>query len=103
MTDEEKKNLESYVSPSGEYLIPVEWSVYSTIKVKGKDIHNLKDALDAAEKAIDELPISAENEYIDGSYKLSVDCDEDAINAQMYRTVSGIVVDVSDDKIEIHG
>lgn len=103
MTDEEKKNLEAYVSPSGEYLIPVEWSVYSTIKVKGKDIHNLKDALDAAEKVIDELPISTENEYIDGSYKLSVDCDEDAINAQMYRTVSGIVVDVSDDKTEIHG
>ena len=103
MTDEENKNLEAYVSPSGEYLIPVEWSVYSTIKVTGKDIHNLKDALDAAENIIDELPISNENEYIDGSYKLSVDSDEDAINAQTYRTISGITVDVNDGKTEIHG
>lgn len=101
MTDEENKNLEAYVSPSGEYLIPVEWSVYSTIKVRGKDIHNLKDALDAAEKVIDDIPTSTEHEYIDGSYKLSVDCDEDAINTQMYRTVSGIVLDVNDGETKI--
>ena len=101
MSNEEDKELENYVSDDGVYLIPVEWGVYSTVQVSGKDIHNLKDALNAVNECIDDIPTSPEHEYIDGSYKVGVDIAEDAINAQHYRTISSIRVIKENGEIKI--
>ena len=35
--------LKNYISEDGTYIIPVEWSVYSTIRVAG--VANLQEAL----------------------------------------------------------
>lgn len=80
--------LENYVSEDGTYLIPVEWSVYSTIKVEAD---NLKDAIKKANAAIDDLPISCDCEYMDGSYKINADDEDEILLAQdCYRHVSNV-------------
>ena len=72
------------------YHIPVQWSVYSTIRVEAD---NLQEALDKAREKIDDIPITpTECEYIDDSYIIAVESDEDAINAQNYYTVSDILI-----------
>ena len=84
-------DLKDYISKNGKYLIPVEWSVYSTIEVS--DVANLQEAIDRAKELIDVIPLCHTNEYIDGSYRISVDCDEDAINAQGYHTIGEVSID----------
>lgn len=41
-----------YISENNEYIIPVSWKVYSTIKVKGAK--NLEEAIKHAKKNMDE-------------------------------------------------
>ena len=82
--------LDNYKNENGEFLIPVEWSVYSTIKVKAD---NLGEAVRIAQEKLDDIPLCRENEYIDGSYKLNGESDEDFINAQQYRTVGDVTIE----------
>ena len=73
------------------YLIPVQWSVYSTIRVEAD---NLQEALDLARAKLSEIPITPNDcEYIDDSYVIVADSDEDIINAQSYRDISSIMID----------
>ena len=83
-------DLEKYISENGEYLIPVTWSVYSTIKVVGAD--NLKDAFEIAEREIDNIPLDPEPEFIEGSYEIDISTESDLIDAQEYHCWSNIVV-----------
>lgn len=87
--------LDEYVSETGTYLIPVEWSVYSTITVQGD---NLQDAVDRAKRVLDDLPLEDLNEYVDGSYRLSGDTVEDFLNAQEYSTIGETLV-LKDDTV----
>ena len=82
--------LEDYVSKDGSYIIPVEWAVYSTVKVEAD---NLKQAIEIARNCIDDLPITADATYIDGSYIIVDDSDEDFLNAQFYEHISNINID----------
>ena len=94
MADNIISNPEEYVSPTGEYIIPVEWAVYSTIKVSGKNIKNLQDAIDWAEANLEDIPLSTESEYIDGSYQLNT---ENAVDAQNYQHIGN---DINADDFE---
>lgn len=73
--------LKDYISEDGTYIIPVKWEVYSTVKIYG--CNNLEEAIKVAEKYQDDFPAD-DGEYIDGSYMIDIQCDEDAINAQNY-------------------
>lgn len=95
MANEEYKN---YVSENGEYLLSVEWSVFSTIVVKGKDVHNLQEAIDFAKDNYDDIPLSSDNEYIDGSYTIN---EENAIEGQEYTKMGDVTIDVSDGNVTI--
>lgn len=83
-------SLKSYVSEDGTYLIPVAWSVYSTVKVEAD---NLQDAVNKANKLLPFLPTSSDAAYIDDSYHICADCDEDYIDAQSYKHISDITID----------
>ena len=72
------------------FLIPVEWSVYSTIRVEAE---TLQDAINIANEKLDDIPTAPlDCEYIDGSYKTTCDSYEDFENAQEYRDVSSIII-----------
>lgn len=73
---------EDYVAKDGEYIIPVAWEMYSTVRVTG--VKNLKEALAVVEKYLDDLPID-NGEYVDGSYRITNNDDDDTIiGAQSY-------------------
>ena len=77
----------------GTFIIPVSWSVYSTVSVKAA---NLQEALMKAEEKLDDLPLPSsvdESEYIDGSYQINVNDAEEAEVAQDYRQLSTISID----------
>ena len=77
--------LSKYVSPNGEYIIPVSWEVYSTVVITG--VNNLEEALKVAEDYLDEIPLADNAEYVDGSYTIDDAGDEDwLIYAQDYHT-----------------
>lgn len=76
-----EKDLENYKSADGTYIIPVEWSVYATVKVEAD---NLLDALNKFNEVMDDLPLSTENEYVEGSYRCSHKIPEELICAQDY-------------------
>ena len=81
------KDYENYVSEDGTYLLPVVWEVYSTIRVKA---NNLADALRKARENIDDIPLSSESEYIDGTYEIQ---DNDLIVAQNYRDMDSKILE----------
>ena len=83
--------LKSYKSKSGRYLIPVSWSMYSTIIVEAD---NLEEAVKIAKEKADDLPLCRPDcsEYVDGSYNIDIDDDEDAINAQDYKTIGNVEI-----------
>ena len=84
-----------YVSEDGEYIIPVSWSVYSTITVRAK---NLREAVKMARDKINEIPLCSEPEYIDDSYKIDLYTDDDAINAQDFASIGDVTI-LEDGKI----
>lgn len=49
------------------FTIPVSWEVYDTIKV---DANTLEEALEWANKHIDEIPLGTTPEYVDASYQI---------------------------------
>lgn len=91
-----KQSLDDYVSENGEYIIPVSWEVYSTITVKAK---NLGEAVRIAKEKMYEIPLCKEAEYVEGSYKINIESDEDAIIAQEYQPIGDVYI--SDTQIRI--
>lgn len=73
-------DLEKYVAEDGEYIIPVTWEVYSNIVITG--VKNLREAYEVAKLHIDELPLTEDSDYIDGSYQLEEE--ELLLDAQNY-------------------
>ena len=51
-----------------EFRIPVEYMMYGYVEIEAS---SLEEALLIAHKDIDELPLPANAEYIDGSYKIN--------------------------------
>lgn len=80
---------EEFINEDEEYIIPVTWEVYSTIKVKGAK--NLQDAIEYAQTHIDDIPLGY-GEYIDGSYKIEIHNDDEAIDAQDYADIGGVEI-----------
>lgn len=76
--------LKDYISEDGSYIIPVTWEVYSTVRIYGAK--NLQEALEIAERYQDDFP-AEDGDYIDGSYKIDVQTDEDILNAQDYASI----------------
>lgn len=82
---------EEFINENEEYIIPVSWKVYSTIKITGAK--NLQDAIEYAKNHIDEIPLGS-GDYINGSYKIEIHNDDEAIAAQNYAEISSIEVDI---------
>lgn len=61
--------LETVVSSTGTYTIPVEWSVYSTVQVSAA---NLKEAIEKVFAQKESLPVDCKSEYIDSSYRINL-------------------------------
>lgn len=94
----EELSLYDIKNDSGKYRIPVSWTVYSTITVEAD---NLGEAVDIAREKINELPLCTKGTtYVEDSYSIDVDDDEDALNAQDY-TTNGDVIIRKNGKIEI--
>lgn len=75
---------------SGRYIIPVSWAVYSTITVEAD---SLGDAVDIAKEKMDDIPLCTDGvEYVDGSYSIDIETDEDAENAQSYMTLGNVTI-----------
>lgn len=56
-----------YENGKNEYVIPVDWQVYDTVKIKADSLNEAyRWAVDNAEK----IPLGTEPEYIDGSYQI---------------------------------
>ena len=79
---------EEYVSDTGEYILPVEWTDYSTVKVKAK---NLQEAIDKFNAVISDIPLDTQPEYVDGSYRLNDD--NDLRDCQDFPHISSIEID----------
>ena len=73
-------DLKKYVSKDGEYIVPVEWTVCSTVTVRGAK--NLEDAIDRVRKNISDIPLSRNPDYIDESYTVSDHDNDGLIDAQ---------------------
>lgn len=86
----DKTKLKNYVSESGEYLIPVSWSVYSTVKVKAD---NLLDAIERFNKLIDTVPLCSNTVYVDGSYRVDAENAEDYIMTQNWQTIGDVSIE----------
>ena len=82
--------LKNYVAANGMYIIPISWSVYSTVTVMGAK--NLYEAVKLTKEKADDLPLCTENEYVEGSYKVDVDTEEDAFNAQDFAAIGDVII-----------
>lgn len=76
------------MSNEKSFLIPVSWTVYSTIRVEAD---SLEEALDTALRKCDRIPISSECEYVDASYVIENDIDM-LKAAQDYADISDIII-----------
>lgn len=70
-----------------DFLIPVGWEVYSTIRVTA---NSLEEALEYAKEHIDDIPLG-EGEYIDGTYMID---DADLELAQNFAHIGGVDIEV---------
>lgn len=87
--------LKEKVDDVNEYIIPISWSVCSTVVVKGAK--NLQNAINIAREHIDDIPLPNNTEYIDGSFEINVETDEDAEAMQDY-PMRGALLDVRNEK-----
>lgn len=76
-----------------EFIIPISYEVYSTVIVKGAK--SLEEARNLVDENLDMIPLPRNPEYIDGSYKIDADSEEDLANAQDYKT-RGVLMNVED-------
>lgn len=74
-----------------EFIIPVRWSVYSTVVVKGAK--SLEDAKRLVEKNMADIPLSRNPEYIDDSYGIDIEDDEDLEMAQDW-SARGVLMEI---------
>lgn len=88
MNDNEN-TMENYISEDGEYIVPVSWQVYSTVRVTGAK--NLAEAVAYVKEHNVPLGIG---EYIDASYQVNVETDEEGIMAQNYVHIGDVEVSV---------
>ena len=88
LSEEEK----SYVSEDGYYIIPVSWTYAGTFRVKAA---NLGAAIEAAEDHLDALPLPSDPIYVYDSFRIDIEDDESAMNAQDYVS-NGDIDDWSD-------
>lgn len=58
---------------SKSFIVPVSWEVYSTVEVVAS---TYVEAVKIAEEKIDDIPLG-NSEYIDGSYKIEYNYEED--------------------------
>lgn len=89
-TATELRETEKYVSEDGTYIIPVTWEVYSTIRVKA---NNLEEAYKKAKENIEAITLPTESQYVDGSFRLEVETDDELIAAQNYQELSGNILE----------
>ena len=81
-------DLKKYVSKDGEYIVPVEWTVCSTVTVRG--------AKNLVRKNISDIPLSRNPDYIDESYTVSDRDDDGFIDAQNF-IGKGVVMTLNED------
>lgn len=86
-------DFKNKIDQVNEYIIPIWWSMCSSVVVKGAK--NLHDAVELVRKYADDIPLPQESDYIDGSFTLSIENDEEAEAYQDY-AIRGIELDVSD-------
>jgi hypothetical protein len=67
--------------------------MYSTVGVTR--VKNLREAVELSRKHRDEIPLG-HGEYIDGSYKIEIKDDDDAILAQNYAHIGGVEISPED-------
>ena len=80
------------------FIIPVEWSVYSTVRVEAE---TLDEAIARFNRVIDNIPITPnECEYIDESYRINGEGIDDILSAQSYRDSSSIVIKSDDSSVK---
>lgn len=84
--------LKEKVNNVNEYVIPISWSVCSSVVVKGAK--NLHDAVELARKYIDDIPLPQNNDYIDGSFTVDVENEDEAKAYQDY-PMRGVMLEVS--------
>lgn len=72
------------------WIIPVEWSVYSTVLVEAD---TLEEALDKFNKNEVEMPLPESWEYIDGSFKCCDSSMEYLEMAQEFRIVDYMTIE----------
>lgn len=88
--------LTGNLEPDKEFIIPVEWSVYSTVVVKGAS--SLKEARMIVENNLNDIPLPNNAEYVEESYHIQADSDEDLEIAQDYHT-RGVLLDFTGSSI----
>lgn len=86
-----KSKLENYKSDNGEYIIPVDWSVFSNVIVTG--VNNLEEALTVVKEHLADIPLAVSTTFMDDSYKISAESEEELIDAQGYHK-EGVLLDV---------
>lgn len=72
-----------------KYIIPVEWSVYSTVSVEAGSLAEAKKKFD---EKIDELPLCLGPQYIEGSYHCTADDMEALESAQSYLNIGNVKI-----------
>lgn len=72
------------------WIIPVEWSVYSTVQVKAA---TLEEAIKKFDKQIDDIPLSTKWEYMDGSFNCCDHSMEYLEMAQSFMPIGDIVIE----------
>lgn len=71
------------------WIIPVEWSVYSTVQVEAD---TLEEAIAKFNEQIDDIPLPTDCEYIDGSFMCSDPSIEYLKMAQEFRTIGDVYI-----------
>lgn len=66
------------------FIIPVEWTVYSTVVVEG--VNSLQEAKKLVEENMADIPLSRNPEYVDDSYHIAAEDDNELEIAQNYHT-----------------
>lgn len=92
MNDNEKIMAEAENEELKDFIIPVTWEVYSNVVVRGAK--DLAEARKLVEDNLDDIPLAAEPEYIDGSYRIDADTDEDLEDAQG-NTALGVIMEIN--------
>lgn len=78
------------------FIIPVEWTVYSTVVVEGAD--SLQEAKKLVEKNMADIPLARNPEYVEDSYRIAAEDDDELEIAQDYHTC-GVLMSKDDNSL----